>query len=232
MTQNYLIIGGTSGVGAAVLDRLISQDRAVYQLTRNCESVPVDPAVRSGRWDPRADGFPEQFVPDTLAGLIYCPGTIRLKPIGRLRETELREDLEVNLMGAVKAIQGSLASLQRAEQASIVLFSTVAVQTGMAYHASVASAKGAVEGLTRSLAAELAPRIRVNAVAPSIICTPLAERLLNTSEKKELAAERHALKRIGSADDIAMTVDWLLQDSWVTGQVIPVDGGLSSVRLF
>ena len=232
MMKHYLIVGGTSGVGAAVLKRLVRQKHAVHQLSRNPEHVSETSLVSSERWDLLEDAFPTQGLPEKLSGLVYCPGSIRLKPINRLREKEFREDFEINLIGAVKAVQGCLSHLQRADQASIILFSTVAVQTGMAYHASIASAKGAVEGLTRSLAAELAPRIRVNAVAPSIVDTPLAERLLNSEEKQKLAADRHPLKRIGSAEDVAASVDWLLHDPWITGQVIAVDGGISSIRLF
>ena len=232
MTKRYLIVGGTSGIGAAVLNGLVRQNHAVHQLSRNPERVPDNPLVTSEYWDLLIDEFPAQSMPETLSGLVYCPGSIRLKPINRLREKEFREDLDVNLVGAVKAVNGCLDSLKRADHASIVFFSTVAVQTGMAYHASVASAKGAVEGLTRSLAAELAPRIRVNAIALSIVDTSLAERLLNSEEKQKLAADRHPLKRIGSSEDVATSVDWLLHDPWITGQIIAVDGGISSVRLF
>ncbi len=232
MTKNYLIVGGTSGIGAAVVNRLVRQKHAVHQMSRHPEHVPDDPLVTSEHWDLMTDAFPTQGLPDSLSGLIYCPGSIRLKPVNRLRENDFREDFEINLMGAVKTVQGCLSRLQSADRASIILFSTVAVQTGMAYHASVASAKGAVEGLVRSLAAELSPRIRVNAIAPSIVDTPLAERLLNSEEKKKLAADRHPLKRIGSSEDVAATVDWLLHDPWLTGQVITVDGGMSSIRLF
>jgi len=232
MKQHYLIVGGTSGIGASLLERLIRQGHYICQLSRHPERVPDNPLITSDHWDLQTDPFPAQALPEVLSGLVYCPGTIRLKPINRLRENDFREDLDVNLIGALKAIQGSLPCLQRAESASITLFSTVAVQTGMAYHASIASAKGAVEGLVRSLAAELAPRIRVNAIALSITDTPLAERLLNSTEKRALAEARHPLKRIGSAGDVAAAVDWLLQDRWMTGQVIALDGGLSSLRLF
>lgn len=225
MKQNYLIVGGTSGIGAALLERLIRQGHCVCQLSTHPERVPDSPLVTSDHWDLLNDPFPAQVLPEILSGLVYCPGTIRLKPFNRLRENDLRADLDVNLFGALKAIQGSLTRLQDAESASITLFSTVAVQTGMAYHASIASAKGAVEGLVRSLAAELAPRIRVNAVALSITDTALAERLLNSTEKRALAAARHPLNRIGSAEDVAAAVDWLLHDPWMTGQVIPLDGG-------
>ena len=120
--------------------------------------------------------------------------------------------------------------LQQAQQASIVLFSTVAVQTGMAFHASIAASKGAVEGLCRSMAAEFAPKIRVNAIAPSLTQTPLAEKLLNTEQKIQGANERHPLKQLGTASELASAAKWLLESSWISGQVIKVDGGISSLR--
>jgi NAD(P)-dependent dehydrogenase (short-subunit alcohol dehydrogenase family) len=165
----------------------------------------------------------------------YCPGTIRLKPFQRLTREDFFEDLQVNLLGAVHIIKACLPNLKNsATGASIVLFSTVAVTTGMPFHASIASAKGAVEGLTRSLAAELAPRIRVNAIAPSLTDTPLAASMLSSDEKRQAAAERHPIKRIGSPQDIARMAVFLLSDAanWVTGQVLHVDGGMSTLRVF
>jgi NAD(P)-dependent dehydrogenase (short-subunit alcohol dehydrogenase family) len=174
-------------------------------------------------------------LPDVLHGLVYCPGTLRLKPIQRLTREDFLEDLQVNYLGAVRLIQACLPNLKKSPTgASILLFSTVAVTTGMPFHASIAGAKGAVEGLARSLAAELAPRIRVNAIAPSLTDTPLAESLLSSEEKRHAAAERHPLKRVGSPKDIARLASFLLSDaaSWVTGQVLHVDGGMGALRLF
>ena len=171
-------------------------------------------------------------MPERLDGVVYCPGSIRLKPFARLREQELRDDLDLNLLGAVRTLQAASEPLKRSDRAAVVLFSTVAVGTGMPFHASVAAAKGAVEGLTRSLAAEWAPAIRVNAVAPTITDTPLAGRLLNSDEKRQTAADRHPLKRIATPEDIADAVRWLLTgNSLVTGQVLQLDAGLSELRL-
>jgi 3-oxoacyl-[acyl-carrier protein] reductase len=161
--------------------------------------------------------------------------TIVLKPFQRLTVENFLEDFNINFLGAVKVIQSCLDRLKKASDgASIVLFSTVAVKAGMAFHASVASAKGAVEGLTRSLAAEFAPRIRVNAIAPSLTDTPLAQNLLSSAERRQASAERHPLKRIGSPRDIAQLAAHLLSDSgsWITGQIIHVDGGMGSLRMF
>ncbi|MGE5154835.1 MAG: SDR family NAD(P)-dependent oxidoreductase [Bdellovibrio bacteriovorus] len=232
MAEQHLIVGGTSGIGAALLDLLVERGHTVTQLSRHPENAPSHPRVTSLCWDARRDLFPAERLPETLHGLTYCPGTIRLKPFERISEREWLEDLELNLMGAVRAIQGSLKALRRAESASVVLFSTVAVGTGMPFHASVASAKGAVEGLARALAAELAPRIRVNVLAPTLTATPLADRLLSSPEKRAAVAERHPLKRIAEPADLARAALWLLEDApLTTGQVIHVDGGLSTLRL-
>jgi NAD(P)-dependent dehydrogenase (short-subunit alcohol dehydrogenase family) len=232
MSKQYLVIGASSGIGAAILQTLSDRGQGLIHLSRNPEKAPDLPTARGLRWDARSDEFPVAEMPERLDGLVYCPGSIRLRPFERLKTDEFLEDLELNLLGAVRAIQGALKPLKQSGHASIVLFSTVAVRTGMPYHASVAAAKGALEGLTRSLAAELAPTIRVNAIAPTITDTPLAERLLSSDDKRAAAAERHPLKRIGDASEMARTAVWLLEDTAsVTGQIIAVDGGLSSVRL-
>ena len=164
--------------------------------------------------------------------MVYCPGTINLKPFHRIKPEDFIYEFQVNFLGAVKAIQQSLSALKKSDKASIVLFSTVAVQNGMPFHAGIASAKGAIEGLTRSLAAELAPTIRINAIAPSITDTPLAGKLLSSDEKKEASANRHPLKKIGSVTDMVNLIDFLLSDksAWMTGQILGLDGGMSSTR--
>jgi NAD(P)-dependent dehydrogenase (short-subunit alcohol dehydrogenase family) len=169
-----------------------------------------------------------------LDGVAYCPGSINLKPFRSLKSDAFLDDFQINVLGAVKVLQASQKALQKAaEPSSVVLFSTVAVAQGMPYHASVAAAKGAVEGLTKSLAAEWAPSTRVNCIAPSLTDTPMAARLLNSDEKKSAAAARHPLRKIGKAEDIAALASFLLssQSSWMTGQVIGLDGGLSSLRV-
>jgi len=186
-------------------------------------------------FDVSAEFLDLDALPEILHGLVYCPGSIVLKPFQRLSIDDFLADFNLNLLGAVKVVQGCLTRLKKSPTgSSIVLFSTVAVQTGMAFHASVASAKGAVEGLTRALAAEFAPRIRVNAIAPSLTETPLAENLLSNEDKRRAAAERHPLKRIGSPRDIAQLAVHLLSDngSWITGQIMHVDGGMGSLRVF
>ncbi|MEY2709024.1 MAG: hypothetical protein RIQ91_1654 [Bacteroidota bacterium] len=182
-------------------------------------------------WDALSDEIP-QGLPDVIHGVVYAPGSINLKPFRGLKLEEFRADFEVNAMGAVKALQACLSGMKSAGKASVVLFSTVAVQSGMGFHASIAMAKGAVEGLTRSLAAEWAPQIRVNAVAPSLVNTDLAARLLSTPEKVEASGKRHPLQRVGEPGDIASAVKFLLGDGsdWMTGQILAVDGGMGSLR--
>jgi NAD(P)-dependent dehydrogenase (short-subunit alcohol dehydrogenase family) len=169
----------------------------------------------------------------TIDGLVYAPGTINLKPFRSLKKPQFQADLEVNLLGAIDLIQWALKGLQSATHPAVLFFSTVAVQQGMPFHASIAAAKGAVEGLTRSLAAEWAPKIRVNAIAPSLTDTPLADRLLNSDAKREAAAKRHPLQRVGTPQDLATAALYLLSEdaSWITGQIIPVDGGMSSLKI-
>jgi NAD(P)-dependent dehydrogenase (short-subunit alcohol dehydrogenase family) len=174
----------------------------------------------------------EETMAQPIDGLVYCPGSITLAPFHRLSLDQFSEDYEINVLGAVRVLQACLGNLNP-EGSSIVLFSTVACRIGMSYHSSIAAAKSAVEGLVRSLAAELASKhIRVNAVAPSLTDTPLASNLLSTEDKRKRAAQRHPLGRIGSVSDIAGAVEYLLSEasSWVTGQILSVDGGLSSVK--
>lgn len=170
-------------------------------------------------------------LPEHLDGLVYCPGSITLKPFKMLDESTFRDDMEVNFFGllrVVRALQNRLA-----EGSNVLFFSTVAASTGMPYHTSVAAAKGAVEGFARALAAELAPKVRVNVIAPSLVDTPLSSRLLNSDKKKEKMAERHPLKRVGRPGDIAGLAVFLLtsEDHWITGQVLGVDGGISSLNM-
>jgi NAD(P)-dependent dehydrogenase (short-subunit alcohol dehydrogenase family) len=233
--KNILIVGGSSGIGLGVVQKLNDNHHNLYVGSRSGASLADYPDVRHFEMDVTQDSPNFDKLPERLHGLVYCPGTILLKPFQRIALEDFRNDFEVNLLGAVKVIQGCLKRLKKSPTgASIIMFSTVAVKTGMPFHASVASAKAAVEGLTRSLAAEFAPRIRVNAIAPSLTDTPLAESLLSSEDRQKASAERHPLKRIGQPQEIAGLVKYLLSDegSWVTGQVLHVDGGMSSVRVF
>ena len=228
--RSVLIVGATSGVGRA-LAKVLSADCELWTVSRRADP---DNGAYHVQWDATSGGIPAGVLPERLDGLVYCPGSIRLLPFSRLTDRMFLEDLEINLLGAVRALRSALASLQSSSEASVVLFSTVAVTTGLPMHASVAAAKGALEGLTRSLAAEFAPKIRVNAIAPSVTDTALAAGILRNERQRRTAAERHPLKRIGRAEDIAGVTRFLLsrESGWMTGQILPVDGGLGALRLF
>lgn len=230
--RDILVVGAGSGIGRAVAERLAGQGERVWCVSRSVGDTPVGPRVSHHALDATAPTVTLDFLPETLQGVVYCPGSITLKPFAQLRDEALQRDLDVNLFGAVRVLRAALPRLKKAEDAAVVLFSTVAVGTGLPYHASVAAAKGAVEGLTRALAAEFAPRIRVNAVAPSLTDTPLAAALLASEEKRAAMAERHPLRRVGRPEDVAaLVVDTLLAPGgWMTGQVLALDGGLSRLR--
>jgi NAD(P)-dependent dehydrogenase (short-subunit alcohol dehydrogenase family) len=233
--KNFVVVGGSSGIGFAITRRLAGSNHHVTVVSRSPDAVRDLEAVTHLPLDVTLDDLDAASVPEQIQGMVYCPGSINLRPFNRLKSKDFLADLQINLLGAVKSIQACLPGLKKADSpASIVMFSTVAVKTGMPFHASIASAKGAIEGLTRSLAAEFAPKIRVNAIAPSLTHTNLAEALLSDDGKRKAAAERHPLKRFGHAEDVAAAAIFLLEDSasWITGQVIAVDGGMGAVRTF
>jgi 3-oxoacyl-[acyl-carrier protein] reductase len=229
--KNILIIGASSGIGFSLAQALIEARANVFTASRTQPNLPS----RFLLWD--AQSFDSQVfaeLPATLDGLVYCPGTINLKPFHRLTNEDFLKDFQINLLGAVRVIQANLGRLKASGSASIMLFSTVAVQTGMGFHASIAASKGAIEGLTKSLAAEFASaKIRVNAIAPSLTDTPLAKNLLSSPEKIEASNKRHPIGRVGTSEDIASMAKLLLSDegSWITGQIFHVDGGMSSIRM-
>jgi NAD(P)-dependent dehydrogenase (short-subunit alcohol dehydrogenase family) len=230
---HHLIVGGSGGIGAAIARRLAQGGHRVLVLARTPADSPPASGVTFHQGDVLDDNLHLDFLPETLQGLVYCPGTIRLRPFGRLTEAEFLEDWRINVLGAVRVLQACQSALKKSPRgASVVLFSTVAVRTGLPFHASIASAKGAVEGLARALAAEWAPRIRVNAIAPSLTDTPLAAALLGDERRRQAAAERHPMQRIGDPEEVARLAVFLLEDpdSWTTGQVFHVDGGLSALR--
>jgi len=230
--KRYIVAGGSSGIGLQVVTDLIGRGAEVQVWSRSRSEEVEKLGIRHVTVDVTED-IGEVEVPDSLDGLVYCPGTIKLGQFKRLTIDQFRSDFEINLLGAVRVIQFLEKPLKAGEGGSIVLFSTVAVQTGMVFHASIASAKGAVEGLVRSLAAEYAvSNIRVNAVAPSITDTPLAAGILSNEKQRQASAERHPLKRIGAVNDIAAGVTYLLGPSsaWITGQILHIDGGISALR--
>lgn len=226
-------MGGSSGIGLDLVQLQSKEGANVYTASRSSsESWPA--SVRYQPLDVMENmGLLSSFLPEELHGLVYCVGNINLKPFSRISENDLLEDFKLNVIGAALSIQQSLKSLKNSASASIVLMSSVAAKTGMAYHASIAASKAAIEGLSISLAAEFSgSQIRVNVVAPSLTDTPLASKLLNTPDKMEASAKRHPLGRYGSTEDISTAIAFLLspESSWITGQVIPIDGGLSNLK--
>lgn len=231
-TPNYLVIGGSHGIGLALVRQLVEQGATVTVVSRTVGELGDLPSVTHLQQDVIAEEFETKGWPETIDGLAYCPGSIRLGSIRNLRLNEMMEDFQLNAAAAVRCIQAALPALKAAKSSSIVLFSTVAVSTGLPMHTSIAAAKGAVEGITRTLAAELAPQIRVNCIAPALTATPLSQRLLDSDQKQKAMADMYPLKRFGQPEDIASAAAFLLgnQSGWITGQTLGIDGGMSRVR--
>lgn len=239
MTNKILIYGGSGGIGSATARLLHERGHNLHLVGRNAESLgalgaelEVDYTVGDVVTDPDLFSKASREAGDELGGLVYAVGTINLGSIQRLSESDLLKDFQVNAMGAALAVQAALPALKKGEQASsVVFYSSVASRQGFSLHASMGMAKGAVNGLTLSLAAELAPRIRVNAIAPSLTQTPLAASLLTNDAIAEGIAKQHPLRRLGTPEDIAALTAFLLsgESSWITGQILSVDGGRSTV---
>jgi 3-oxoacyl-[acyl-carrier protein] reductase len=227
--KHYVIVGAGSGIGWE-LTQTLSQHHHITALSRSPKNLEALNNVTFHQVDTSEAQPAFPAITEPIHGLVFCPGSINLKPFRSLRDEDYLNDWNINVMGAVKTIRQYLPNMQQAGQSSIVLFSTVAVQTGMAFHASIAAAKGALEGLTRSLSAEFAPAIRVNAIAPSLTQTALADKLLNSEAKLKASEDRHPLKTIGHPSDMAQAAAYLLEARWVTGQILHVDGGLSTIR--
>ncbi len=232
--KNILIIGGTSGIGLALTQKLATQGHNLIIASRQTSEAIQKLGLTHITWDvtqPIGNAF--DTLPDELHGLVYCPGTINLKPFQRLSEEDFLYDYQVNALGAVRALQATMKPLRKSKGASVVLFSTVAAALGMNFHSSIAMSKSAIEGLTKSLAAEWAlHKVRVNALAPSLTDTPLAEKILSSPEKREASDKRHPIGRVGTSEDLANAAAFLLSDdsSWITGQILGIDGGMGTLK--
>jgi len=231
--STYLIIGASSGIGKKLAEQLVDSGHSVYATYFKNKPESNYGLAEYHYLNVLDENISPDFLPDKLDGLVYCPGSINLRPFERIKPSDFVADFNLQVTGAIKIIQAALPRLKKAENASIVLFSTVAVQTGFSFHTQVSASKGAVEGLTRALAAEFAPKIRVNCIAPSLTDTPLAASMLNTDQKREANALRHPLKKTGTPVNIADMAEFLLSEkgSWISGQVFHVDGGMSSLKV-
>ena len=225
--RSILIIGGTKGIGKAIADELIFNNKIIC-MSRNMTDFTHDNYTHF-QIDSTKDDFPNIENIDTL---VYCPGSINLKPISALSIENFREDFELNVIGAVKAIKKYLPVLKKGENPSILLFSTVATKLGMPYHASVSASKSAIDGIVKTLGAELAPKIRVNAIAPTITNTDLASKILKNEKVVENMIERHPLKKILSAKEVSKMAKFLISNdaSSISGQIINMDAGIVSFK--
>lgn len=230
--KNFVVIGGSTGIGKSLVEILQVNNNIVATYNNTTDNSWANNHVRFIPLNVLENNLNVEDFPSQIDGIAYCVGAINLKPFLRASEQDFMKDYQLQVVGAIKTIQTLLPNLKAAPTASIVLFSTVAVKTGFNFHSIVSASKGAIEGLTKALAAEFAPKIRVNCIAPSITQTPLASSLLNTPEKIEANAQRHPLKKIGQPQDVAALASFLLNDesSWITGQVFAVDGGMSTLK--
>lgn len=230
--ENYFIIGASSGIGKALAIQLADNGYQVFGTYNKHETDHENPLIKYYQLNVLEETFSLDFLPETLSGVIYCPGSINLRSFERIKPGDFTNDFNLQVVGAVKIIQAVASKLKTSSNASILLFSTVAVQTGLPFHSQVSASKGAIEGLTKALAAEYAPKIRVNCIAPSLTDTPLAASLLKSEQKKEANALRHPLKRVGTTNDIVNMAEFLLSTkaSWITGQIMHVDGGMSTLK--
>ena len=227
--KNILLIGGSYGIGLAIAKELVNAN-TIYIASRTAEGLE-NLNVTHIPFNASTDSLDSSLLPSVIDGLVYCPGSINLRPFKGLKIETFESDMQINFFSMVKVIQSIIPQLSASNQSSIVLFSSVAASMGMSFHTSVSAAKGAIEGFAKALAAEYAPKIRVNVVAPSLTDTPLASKFLNSDEKKEKSASRNPMKKVGTSEDIAQMAGFLLSDksNWISGQVFHVDGGMSTL---
>ena len=235
MSEKYLIFGATGSVGSSLAEQLKNSGNDIHLVARNESEVKTIAEKLGCSYtvvDVLEDGFIEKIKSDIndIKGVAYCVGSIDLKPLRMVTEADMNKCMKLNLYSAIEAIKGFQESLKK-NKGSVVLFSTVAAQRGFTNHTIIASAKAAVEGLTVTLAAEFAPNIRVNCIAPSLSKSKIAEPMLKNPAIAEGIAKAHPLKRLGEGKDSAALAKFLIteESSWVTGQIIAVDGGRSKL---
>ncbi len=225
--KKYVIVGGSKGIGKETAELLAAEGHQVTVFSRTPYEGPAH-TIEWEEFDVLEDSWEDQM-PEDIDGLVYSVGSINLKPFRGLKTEVFEADFQLHVMGAIKALQAAYKNFKANSIPSVVLYSTVAVQRGMPFHATVSASKGAIEGLTRAIASEWAPKARINCIAPSLTDTPLAGKLLSTPEKKEAMGNNNPMKRVGEANDIAEMTAFLLSDksSWMTGQIVHIDGGQS-----
>jgi NAD(P)-dependent dehydrogenase (short-subunit alcohol dehydrogenase family) len=235
MTAPYIILGAHRGIGHQLATQLLEAGESVFATAQDESTLELSGDVRTASLDVTDADAVTSIIEqadegDGIKGLAYCIGTIDLKPFKNTDDAGFIKNFEINLLGATRALRAAEAGLKKAE-GSVVLFSTVAVQTGFANHTLISSAKGAIEGLTRALAAEWAPKVRVNCIAPSLSDTPLAKMMTSSEQMAKGIANAHPIPRLGTASDSADMAAFLLgeQSGWITGQILHVDGGRSAI---
>ena len=230
--KKFVVVGGSKGIGFGITRQLADRGHEIMVLSRTAENLEAVSGVTHHVFDVMTDEVESSWLPESIDGVAYCPGSINLRSFRALKPALFREDFELNVVGAVKVLQACLSGLKKAGNSSVLLFSTVAVAQGMHAHASIAASKGAVEGLTRTLAAEFSPHTRVNCLAPALTDTPMTEKFFSDADKAKALGEKYPLGRTGTVNDLASAGVFLLdgESSWVTGQVWGVDGGMAQVR--
>ena len=227
--KNILVVGGSKGIGREIVNSQLEKGNNCYNFSRTESGINKQNLIEE-KIDILSDNLPEI---ENIDSVIYCPGSINLKPILQLKEEDFVNDFNINVLGAIKTVKTYLNNLKKGDDPSLLFFSTVAVGQGMPFHSSVSVAKAGIEGLTKSLAAELAPSIRVNCIAPTITRTDMAQRILRNEKIEENIANKHPLKKICEAKDISDMADFLISHNAknITGQIMHVDGGMSTLKI-
>ncbi|MEM6981104.1 MAG: SDR family oxidoreductase [Planctomycetota bacterium] len=235
MDDPIVIIGGSHGIGFELVKRLAARGAQILNVSRTLGDLEasglLDQSVQHFEADVVTSDFPINPLPEKIGGFVYCPGSIRLGPVNSVKADRMREEFELNVVAATNYFQACLPALKASGHGSAVFYSTVAVNHGITMHSYVAAAKGALQALAKTWAAELAPTVRVNCVAPALTDTPLAKAFLSSDAKRQAMSEKYPLGRVGSAADIAAMTEFLLssESGWITGQTLGVDGGMSGI---